>query len=50
MAKCKECNKTLKNTNATHCSDECLFKGIEKSKSLVRGNELDTQITKSAEE
>ena len=50
MAKCKECNKTLKNTNATHCSDECLFKGIEKSKSLVQGNELDSQITKSTEE
>ena len=50
MTKCKECGKTLKNSNATHCSDECLFKGIEKSKSLVHGNDLDAQITKSTEE
>ena len=50
MVKCKECGITLKNTNATHCSDECLFKGIEKSKSLVQGNELDVEITKSTEE
>ncbi|MBT5993815.1 MAG: hypothetical protein HOG69_05515 [Thaumarchaeota archaeon] len=50
MVKCKECGMPLKNVNATHCSDECLFKGIEKSKSLVQGNELDSQITKSTEE
>ena len=49
MTKCKECGKVLKNSTATHCSDEYLFKGIEKSKSLVQGNELDTQITKSTE-
>jgi hypothetical protein len=49
MAKCKECGTTLKNSTATHCSDDCLFKGIEKSKSLVQGNDLDTQITKSTE-
>jgi hypothetical protein len=48
MTKCKECGKVLKNLTATHCSDECLFKGIEKSKSLVQGNELDTQISKSS--
>tara|TARA_B100001996_G_C18101162_1_gene377401 strand:- start:185 stop:337 length:153 start_codon:yes stop_codon:yes gene_type:complete len=47
MEKCKECGKVLKNSTATHCSDNCLFKGIEKSKSLVQGNELDTVITKS---
>ncbi|MDP6897506.1 MAG: hypothetical protein QGH95_00065 [Candidatus Nitrosopelagicus sp.] len=46
MNKCKECGKSLKNSVATHCSDECLFKGIEKSESLVRGNDLDTEITK----
>ena len=46
MNKCKECKKPLRNSNATHCSDECLFKGIEKSKSLVQGNDLDTEITK----
>ena len=50
MVKCKECGMTLKNVNDTHCSEECLFKGIEKSKSLVQGNELDSQITKSTEE
>ena len=47
MTRCKECGKPLKNSTATHCSDNCLFKGIEKSKSLVQGNELDTQITNS---
>tara|TARA_B100000029_G_scaffold148667_1_gene143915 strand:- start:9 stop:161 length:153 start_codon:yes stop_codon:yes gene_type:complete len=49
MNKCKECGKSLKNSTATHCSDECLFKVIEKSKSLVQGNTLDTEITKHNE-
>jgi|TARA_B100000959_G_C14948197_1_gene610722 hypothetical protein len=49
MKKCKECGKLLKDVTATHCSDECLFKGIEKSKSLVEGTALDTQISKSSE-
>ena len=49
MTRCKECGKPLKNSTATHCSDDCLFKGIEKSKSLVQGNELDTEISKSLE-
>jgi hypothetical protein len=48
MAKCKECGKILKNSIATHCSDECLFKGIQQSESLVQGNKLDTQISKSS--
>jgi hypothetical protein len=46
MNKCKECGKSLKNPTATHCSDACLFKVIEKSESLVQGNNLDTEITK----
>ncbi len=32
--RCVECKKILKDEYATHCSDECLFKGIKDSKSL----------------
>jgi hypothetical protein len=34
------CNKELKEEGATHCSDACLFKSIEKSKSVI-SNERD---------
>ncbi len=50
MKKCKGCGKILKDVTATHCSDECLFKGIEKSKSLEQGTALDTQISKSSDD
>ena len=33
--KCLICGKELKNPNATHCSEKCLFKSIEKSKSIL---------------
>lgn len=31
---CKKCGRLVKNPKATHCSDECLFADIKKSKSL----------------
>ena len=33
--KCLICGKKLKNQDATHCSEKCLFKSIEKSKSIL---------------
>ena len=33
--KCLICGKVLKVQNATHCSEKCLFKSIEKSKSIL---------------
>jgi len=33
--KCLVCGKKLANKDATHCSEKCLFKSIEKSKSLL---------------
>lgn len=31
---CKKCGRLVRNPKATHCSDECLFADIKKSKSL----------------
>ncbi|MDP7284935.1 MAG: hypothetical protein QF488_02110 [Candidatus Nitrosopelagicus sp.] len=36
--RCLVCNKELKNENATHCSEKCLFKSVEKSKSILENN------------
>jgi len=36
--RCVVCNKELKNENTTHCSEKCLFKSIEKSKSILEKN------------
>jgi hypothetical protein len=33
---CKHCRKIMKKPKSTHCSDECLFTNIKKSKSLDR--------------
>ena len=33
--KCLICGKVLKVQDATHCSEKCLFKSIEKSKSIL---------------
>jgi len=33
--KCIICDKELKSQDATHCSEKCLFKSIEKSKSIL---------------
>ena len=33
--KCLICGKELKIQDATHCSEKCLFKSIEKSKSIL---------------
>ena len=42
MKKCLMCKKVLKEEDATHCSDACLFKSIEKSKSVLSNiNERD---------
>jgi predicted nucleic acid-binding Zn ribbon protein len=32
---CNVCGKFLKNPDATHCSEKCLFKSVEKSKSVL---------------
>ena len=31
---CMKCRKLMKNSDLTHCSDECLFEDIKDSKSL----------------
>jgi len=42
VKKCLMCKKELKEESATHCSDACLFKSIEKSKSVISNiNERD---------
>jgi len=42
VKKCLMCKKELKEEDATHCSDTCLFKSIEKSKSVLSNiNERD---------
>jgi len=33
--RCLICNKILKDQDTTHCSEKCLFKSVEKSKSVL---------------
>ena len=34
MKRCAQCGGKLSGPEVTHCSDECLFKGIRNSKSI----------------
>lgn len=33
---CKNCEKFMKNSEMTHCSDECLLESVRNSKSLAK--------------
>jgi len=33
--RCLICSKILKDPDTTHCSEKCLFKSVEKSKSVL---------------
>jgi len=35
IRKCEVCGKQLENGQSTHCSEDCLFKSIEKSKPFM---------------
>lgn len=35
IRKCEICGKRLEDGQSTHCSEECLFKSIENSKSFM---------------
>jgi hypothetical protein len=39
MSQCQKCGKKLTDPHATHCSEECLFDDIKKSKPFVVDNE-----------